>query len=127
RIVNAAISARGKDFQAVLASNDGTAGGAIQALIEEALAGKVIVTGQDAELVACQRIVAGTQSMTVYKPLKKLASRAAETAVQMARRKPIVANQSVNNGQVDVPSIFSDIFTVTKENIMETVIKDGFQ
>src|SRR6185503_8221126 len=84
RIVNAAISAHGPDFDAVLASNDGTAGGAIQALLEEGLiapdggsggagAGK-LVTGQDAELVACQRIARGTQSMTVYKPLRALAS-----------------------------------------------------
>ena len=58
RIVNAAITARGPTFDAVLATNDGTAGGAIQALIEEGLAGKVLVTGQDADLAACQRIVA---------------------------------------------------------------------
>ncbi|HLB84749.1 MAG TPA: substrate-binding domain-containing protein, partial [Steroidobacteraceae bacterium] len=73
RIVNAAISAHGDAFDAVLASNDGTAGGAIQALLEEGLAGKKLVTGQDAELVACQRIVNGTQAMTIYKPLKTLA------------------------------------------------------
>ena len=73
KIVNAAINKVGHDFDAILASNDGTAGGAIQALIEEGLAGKVIVTGQDADLAACQRIVAGTQSMTIYKPLKQLA------------------------------------------------------
>src|SRR4051812_48131948 len=55
RIMNAAITARGKNFDGVLASNDGVAGGAVQALLEEGLAGKVLVTGQDAELVACQR------------------------------------------------------------------------
>ena len=50
--------------------NDGTAGGAIQALAEQKLAGKVLVTGQDADLAACQRIVAGTQTMTIYKPIQ---------------------------------------------------------
>ncbi len=75
RIVNAAITARGPAFDAVLATNDGTAGGAIQALIEEGLAGKVLVTGQDADLAACQRIVRGTQTMSVYKPLARLADR----------------------------------------------------
>ena len=60
RITNAAITNVGRNIDAILASNDGTAGGAIQALLEEGLAGKVLVTGQDAELSACQRIVAGT-------------------------------------------------------------------
>ena len=68
RIVNAAITSRGATFDAVLATNDGTAGGAIQALLEEGLAGKVLVTGQDADLAACQRIVRGSQTMSVYKP-----------------------------------------------------------
>ena len=98
RIVNAAITAHGDAFDAVLASNDGTAGGAIQALLEEGLAGKKLVTGQDAELVACQRIVDGTQAMTIYKPLKTLARNAAELAVRMAQRKVVVAPQTVNNG-----------------------------
>ena len=94
RIVNAAITAHGARFDAVLASNDGTAGGAIQALLEEGLAGKVLVTGQDAELVACQRIVDGTQAMTIYKPLQTLAQGAAELAVRMASGKAVVAPQT---------------------------------
>ena len=125
RIVNAAISAHGDAFDAVLASNDGTAGGAIQALLEEGLAGKKLVTGQDAELVACQRIVNGTQAMTIYKPLKTLARNAAELAVRIAQRKVVVAPQTVNNGTIDVPSVLSDVVTVTKDNIVDTVIKDG--
>src|SRR5438046_448288 len=65
KIASAAITKAGANFDAILASNDGTAGGAIQALSEEGLAGKVLVTGQDAELSACQRIVNGTQAMTI--------------------------------------------------------------
>jgi D-xylose transport system substrate-binding protein len=127
RIVNAAISANpGVKIDAVLASNDGTAGGAIQALSEEGLAGKVLVTGQDAELVALQRIVAGTQAMTIYKPLKNLAPRAVDVAAAMARGKPVVANSAVNNGKIDVPSVLSDVVVVTKDNIEQTVIADGF-
>lgn len=126
RIVNAAITKYKDDFDAILASNDGTAGGAIQALIEEGYAGKKIVTGQDAELVACQRIVQGTQSMTIYKPLKVLATTAADLAVKMARGRPVVATAVVNNGKVDVPSALSNVITVTKKNIEETIIKDGF-
>jgi D-xylose transport system substrate-binding protein len=126
KIVNAAISAHGTAFDAILASNDGTAGGAVQALSEEGLAGKVIVTGQDADLVACQRIVAGTQSMTVYKPLERLAKSAMELAVQVARRRIVVAHQAVPNGKVDVPAVLSDVVVTSRENMMDTVIKDGF-
>jgi D-xylose transport system substrate-binding protein len=124
RIVNAAITAKGSRIDAVLASNDGTAGGAVQALSEEGLAGKVLVTGQDADLVALQRIAAGTQAMTIYKPLHTLAQGAAELAVKMATGKPVIARHTVNNGSVDVPSVLFDVVTVTRENIDGTVVKD---
>ena len=71
-----------KNIVAVVASNDSIAKGAIDALTEAKLAGKVAVSGQDAELGACQRIVAGTQTMTVYKPLKPLARMAAGRGVE---------------------------------------------
>jgi len=126
KIVNAAITAHGKEIHGILASNDGTAGGAIQALLEEGLAGQVLVTGQDAELAACQRIMRGHQTMTVYKPLHLLADTAAAMAVKMARREVVVANGSVHNGFEDVPSVLSDIVAVDKDNMMDTVVKDGF-
>jgi D-xylose transport system substrate-binding protein len=125
RILNAAITAQGSRFDAVLASNDGTAGGAIQALTEEGLAGKVLVTGQDAELVALQRIAIGTQTMTIYKPLRSLAQGAAELAVRLARHQVVIAKQSVNNGKLDIPANLYDVVTVTRANIAATVIKDG--
>jgi D-xylose transport system substrate-binding protein len=125
-IVTAAITAKGRDFDAILASNDSTATGAIQALKEEGLAGKVMVTGQDADLIACQNIAQGLQTMTVYKPLKKLATRAAELAVAMAQGKPVVANSTVNNGKIDVPSVLMDVIAVDKSNLLETVVADGF-
>ena len=125
RILNAAITAQGSRFDAVLASNDGTAGGAVQALVEEGLAGRVLVTGQDAEVVALQRIAAGTQAMTIYKPLRTLAQGAAELAVRMARRQVVVAKQTVNNGAIDVPAVLFDVVTVTRENIVDTVVRDG--
>ena len=127
KITNAAITKAGQNIDAILASNDGTAGGAIQALIEEGLAGKVIVTGQDADLAACQRIVAGTQTMTVYKPLTQLAKRAAELAVKLAQRKPFIAKAETDNGKIPVPSVLLDIVAVTKDNIRETVVADGFR
>jgi D-xylose transport system substrate-binding protein len=125
-ITKAAVPAGTLPFDAILASNDGTAGGAIQALIEEGLSGKILVTGQDADLAACQRIVAGSQSMTIYKPLKELASKAAEAAVKLAQRRPVVARDELDNGKVKVPSIFLEVISVTKGNLKETVIADGF-
>jgi D-xylose transport system substrate-binding protein len=127
RIANAAITKIGAEgFDAILASNDGTAGGAIQALLEEGLAGKRAVTGQDAERAACQRIVAGTQAMTIYKPLKALARLGAEAAVKFARRQTVVANATVHNGTFDVPSILLPTTAVTRENLDATVIADAF-
>ncbi|MDB6118686.1 MAG: xylF [Verrucomicrobiaceae bacterium] len=127
KITNAAITKSGPNFDAILASNDGTAGGAVQALTEEGLAGKVLVTGQDADLAGCQRIVNGTQAMTVYKPVKNLANSAAEVAVKMATHRPLIAKSAINNGKTDVPSILLDIIAVTKDNMRETVVKDGFR
>jgi D-xylose transport system substrate-binding protein len=126
KIVNAAITTHGREFDAVLVDNDGTAGGAIQALTEEGIAGKVLVTGQDAELAGLQRIAAGTQTMTIYKPLKELTSNAAVAAVRLAKREVVIARSSVNNGKLDVPAILSETFAVDKSNLDTTVIKDGF-
>jgi D-xylose transport system substrate-binding protein len=113
-------------FDAVLASNDGTAAGAIEALRDAGLLGKVLVTGQDAERAACQRIALGEQSMTIYKPLPALARQAAELAVRLARRQPVVARDSIDNGAGQVPSVFGPVTTVTIENLLETVVKDSF-
>jgi D-xylose transport system substrate-binding protein len=87
----------------------------------------VPVTGQDAELAAIQRIIAGEQFMTVYKPIRPLAEKAAEWAVMLAKgEKPTDASDKENNGQVDVPTIKLEVKPVTKENVKDTVIADGF-
>jgi len=126
KITNAAITENGSNFDAILASNDGTAGGALQALSEEGLAGKILVTGQDAELVACQRIAAGTQAMTIYKPVKRLATEAAELAVKLAKGKPVIATASTNNQKINVPSVLLEVIAVNRDNLKSTVIADGF-
>ncbi|MFA5155531.1 MAG: substrate-binding domain-containing protein [Patescibacteria group bacterium] len=118
--------ATGQPLDAVVAANDGTAFGVIQALKERGLAGKVPVSGQDAELSACQRIVDGTQTATVYKPIKQLAYRAAEIAVAMAEGHEPDVNNTTDNGKVQVLSYFLDPILVTKENMMTTVVADGF-
>jgi len=127
KIMNAAITKLSRrKIDAVLATNDGTAGGAIQALMEEGIAGQVLVTGQDADLAACQRIMRGTQAMTVYKPLKNLATLAAQVAVDLAKGiKPATTN-SIANGTKDVPFIFEKVISVDKNNLLSTVVADGF-
>ncbi|NLJ38219.1 MAG: D-xylose ABC transporter substrate-binding protein [Candidatus Atribacteria bacterium] len=120
------LTANNNQIDAILASNDSTANGAVQALMEQGLAGKVLVTGQDADLAACQRIVAGTQTMSVYKPLPKLAAAAIDLAFNIVQGKTIETNAVYNNGQKDVPSINLDIIAVDQSNILETVVADGF-
>src|SRR5687768_6548788 len=81
RITEDALTKSGNDVQAIVASNDGTAGGAVSAMPPN-LVGKVLVTGQDAQLDACQRVVEGRQTMTIYKPIKPLAFSAVESALK---------------------------------------------
>jgi D-xylose transport system substrate-binding protein len=127
KIMENALTRVNNQVDAVVASNDGTAGGAIQALSEQKLAGKVLVTGQDAELAACQRIVAGTQTMTIYKPIPLLGGKAAEVAVLLARKQAVPdPTKPVKNGKKDVPSILLEPIPVDKDNLLDTVIKDGY-
>jgi D-xylose transport system substrate-binding protein len=122
-----ALTQNNNNVAAVVASNDGTAGGVIQALEEQHLTGKVQVSGQDADLAGVQRIVEGKQSMTVYKPIAPLANRAAEAAIALARGEQITNTATVNNGKKDVPSILLEPIVVDKSNVVQTVVKDGYQ
>ncbi|MCG6795693.1 D-xylose ABC transporter substrate-binding protein [Geobacillus sp. YHL] len=126
RIIENALTANKNQIDAIVASNDSTAGGAIQALKAQGLDGKVAISGQDADLAAVQRIVEGTQSMTVYKPIKSIATKSAEVAVQLAKGEKIQTDETINNGKVDVPFIKLDPIMVDKDNVIDTVIKDGF-
>ena len=121
-----ALTQNKNDIQAVLAANDGTAGGAVQALEGQALAGKVFVTGQDADLAALKRIVDRKQSMTIYKPIAPLATRAAEAAVALARKQPVQTTSTVNNGKKEVPSVLLEAVAVDADNLRDTVVKDGY-
>lgn len=121
-----ALIANGGEIDAVIAANDATAGMAIEALQEAGLAGNIPVAGQDAELAAAQRIVEGTQTMTVYKPIPTLAEEAARLAVAMAKGEFIDTDRKVNNGKVEVPSVLLPPIAVNKSNMDETVIADGF-
>jgi len=115
-----------KSIDAVVAANDGMAFGVIQALKEHGLAGKVPVSGQDAELGACRRVVEGTQTVTVYKPLKLLAYKAAETAVALAKGEEPGKNSVINNGKIDVSTYLIEPVAVNKDNMDSVIVKDGF-
>ncbi|AEE97530.1 D-xylose ABC transporter substrate-binding protein [Mahella australiensis] len=130
KLMENALTANNNKVDAVLAPNDGTAGGIIQALAAQGLAGKVPVTGQDADLAAVKRIIEGTQSMTVFKDARKEAEKAAELAVQMAQGKEVSeltdVNSKVNNGKIDVPSVLLTPVTITKDNIDKELIESGW-
>src|ERR1051326_1700725 len=126
RITEDALTKTGNDIQAIVASNDGTAGGAISALEAAGLAGKVLVTGQDAQKDAVQRIVKGTQTMTIYKQIQPLAYGAVDAAIKLAQKKPVETTDKINNGRKDVPAILIPPMSVDKNNVDSTVIKDGY-
>ncbi|AJC64630.1 MULTISPECIES: D-xylose ABC transporter substrate-binding protein [Dickeya] len=126
KIMENALTANNNKIDAVVASNDATAGGAIQALSAQGLAGKVAISGQDADLAAIKRIVAGTQTMTVYKPISKLAQEAATIAVSLGQGKNPQSNATLNNGKRDVPAFLLTPIPVDKMNIDSTVVADGF-
>jgi D-xylose transport system substrate-binding protein len=127
KLCEQALTANGNKIDAVLAPNDGTAGGCIQALAAQGLAGKVPITGQDAELSGAIRIVQGTQSMTIFKDTRELGKRAVQMAVDLANGKAVdTQGRVVNNGKRDVPSVLLTPFTVTKENLDERLIASGY-
>lgn len=115
-------------FKGVYAANDGTGGGAIAAMKAAGIDVKTIpTTGQDAELAAIQRILAGEQYMTVYKAIKQEAEATAQAAVDLANgTAPSNATSKVNNGTADIASILLTPVAVTKDNVKDTVIADGF-
>lgn len=127
KLVEQALTANGNRIDAVLAPNDGTAGGAIQALAAQGLAGKVPITGQDAELAAAIRIVRGTQSMTIFKDTRALGKRAIEMAVALAKGQPIeTQGRVVHNNKKDVPSVLLTPEVVTRDNLEQVLIASGY-
>ena len=125
-----ALTALGNKVDGVYAANDGTAGGAIAAMKAAGVDPIPPVTGQDAELAAIQRILIGQQYMTVYKAIKPEADAAAQLAYDLLTKTEVPASmtegKTVNNGTIDVPSVLLTPVAVTKDNINDTVVKDGF-
>jgi len=111
---------------AIMCGNDALAGEAIHALAERGFAGKIFVTGQDGDLEACQRLVEGTQLITVYKPVEKLARLAAECAVKLATGKNLGETEMFFDGSQDIPYIAIEPSAVTRENLDAVIIDSGF-
>lgn len=123
----------GRQVDGVMCGNDDLAGQAIRALAERKMAGTIPVVAQDAELSACQRIVEGTQTMTVYKSVDKEASAAAKLAVALAKGEDITGPDSripvvetMNDGSEDVPYYPLAPVAVTAQNMDEVIIDGGF-
>jgi len=112
----------------VLVANDGMAAGVVAALTEQHLAGKVLVTGQDATVAGLQRILTGTQSMTIYKSIPQEAMTAAKVAVGLLEGKSdavsSVATSTTNNGAGEVPSLMLAPQVITKSNV-SIAVDDG--
>nr|WP_060535067.1 D-xylose ABC transporter substrate-binding protein [Paenibacillus bovis] len=121
-----ALQANRNRVDAVIVANDATAGGAIEALAEKGMAGQIPVAGQDGDLAAARRIIKGTQTMTVYKPLQQLAGTTADMAIRLARGEKIDTRQKVNNGKTEVPAVLLQPIAVDASNLDQTMIRDHF-
>ncbi len=113
-------------IDAILANNSGMAHGAIQALKEQNLLGKVFVAGADADLTAIRNIVAGDQQFEVLKAIQPLAEAAAKTAVKLAKGETPVYDATLFNGKTQVKVINTPVYPVTKDNIQTQIIDTGF-
>lgn len=108
----------------IIAANDALATGTIQAMPSDLL-GHVVVTGQDAELIALKNIISGVQTMTVYKPIRELAYRAAEIAMDFAHGKKPKRATRLKTEDVEVDALLLNPVVVDKQNYKTTVVHDG--
>lgn len=127
--MEAALTKASNNIQLVLASNDDLAGGVLQALKPQHLDGKVLITGQDASIPGLQRILQGTQAMTVYKPIVKEAQATAQLVAAISNgtdTSSLVNGQTKTQGGAMIPSVLETPVSVDKSNIASTVIADAF-
>jgi D-xylose transport system substrate-binding protein len=125
-IVENALTRAHNQVDAVVASNDGTARGAVQALEGQNLAGKVLVSGQDADLASLKLIVEGKQTMTIYKSIQPLAYGAVDAALKLARGEKVETTETIDNAFKKVPAILLEPIAVDRNNLVSTVVKDGY-
>lgn len=126
KIAENSLTQNNNSVVAFVCSNDGTAGGAIQAIKARGLIGKVVVTGMDAQIDGLQRIAQGEQSMTVYKPIQPLAYAAVEAAVKLAKGEKLETTKTMKAVNKEIPFVFIEPKVVDKSNLMD-IVKDGYQ
>lgn len=110
----------------IMCGNDNIATAVARVLAENRRLGKIALVGQDADLEACQRIVEGTQVMTVYKQVEKEAEAAARAAVALVKGEPLENTVSSSDGSYSIPCIVLEPVAVTKDNMDEIIIDSGF-
>lgn len=121
-----ALETGGRRPDGVIAANDLLAESLIRVLSQRSQLDGTLVTGMDADLAACQRVVEGTQTMTVYKPIAPLAITAAQYAVKLARKEPLDITQFINDGEFEIPYVKLQPVAVDKANMKEVIVKEGF-
>lgn len=133
------------DVDGIMCGNDDLASEVARVLSENRLSGKVALIGQDADLLACQRIVEGTQKMTEFKKVEELAKTAAYFAVKIAKgekyykagdsgqkkendekNSDYIATKKIDNGKSLVPYYSLKPVMVTKNNLDSVIIDSGF-
>jgi D-xylose transport system substrate-binding protein len=126
KTVENALTQYKNNIQAVLANNSGMAHGAVQALEEQKLTGKVFVAGADADLANLRNIVNNKQQLEVFISINDMARRAAEVAVALAKKEPFKHDSMVNNGAGEIKTINTPVYPVDRAQLEERIIKTGF-
>lgn len=129
-----ALTKYGNKIDAFICNNSGMARGVVAALDAQGLADtdKIFVAGSDADLVNIQYVAQGKQTVEIWKKIRPLAETAADMAVKLAQnpeKKPedvVTADKKINNGYTDVPTIVTPVALITKENIDDTIVAEGF-
>lgn len=118
-------TSKNEKIDVVMSSSDALSEGIVQAFASNQKHGTPLITGQDASLTASKNIMAGYQTMSVYKSIKKIAYEAAALAMKLANKEEVKTTTFTNNGLKDVPSILFEPVVVDKNNLKEVVVKDG--
>jgi D-xylose transport system substrate-binding protein len=135
KIMENVLTAQGNKIDAVVASNDGTALGALQALKAQGLAGKVPISGQDATADGANSIVKGEQTVTVFKDIRLLAPKAVDLMDKLVQGQTVpdfasftlAALTNDKTMQGNVQAVFLPVVEVNKDNVFSVVVQSGFQ
>jgi len=126
RLAAEALLQNSGNIQAVLAPNDTTAGAVIKALEIYQLAGKVPVSGQDAEAAAARRILSGTQTMTVFKDPRQQAAAAFGAAMSLASGGSVPEATYVLSGNYKIPALLLGPQAIYADNVNHALVASGF-